>query len=280
MRCTQLVPVVLALFFLSSCDGDMLAGDNSKDTAAPLAFNIVEFKRQGGPKCPDGTTEIKPDEVLCATVKFTYPQMTSDAKPELADNLNTFIQQQLLDSTENDPATRGEVSLESFAADFIDEYKQDPATFTSWEIERNVTVVFSTNRLVTLLFEEFGFTGGAHPFSGRRYSVLDLETGKQQQLADLLKPGYEPVLNVQGEKAFRVSRELQDGSSLEDQGFTFENNVFVLNDNFGVDQDGLNFIFNSYEIAPYAMGGSEFTIPYEDIHSLIREDGLLGKIRE
>ena len=106
--------------------------------------------------------------------------------------------------------------------------------------------------------------------------MLNLANGNQVTLDDLMSPGYEAALNVEGERAFREARQLAEHSSLEEDGFTFANNAFVLNDNYGVNKDGLSFIFNSYEVAPYVMGPTEFTIPYEDISSLIRPDGLLG----
>lgn len=280
----HILPIVLLASLLSACGGGNGAAEGSDkgSNATPLgiSYNVVEFKRQGGSKCL-GDPGVKADDALCATVKFTYPEINSASKPELANTLNTVIRQQLLDTIEDaeagQPAANAPTTLESFADDFIEEYKQDPNTFTSWEIERSIRVVHNTSKLITLLFEEFGFTGGAHPFNGSRFLVLDLENGKQVQLADLMTPGYESALNVEGEKAFRAARQLPEGSNLEEEGFTFENNTFILNNNnYGVNKDGLSFIFNSYEVAPYVMGPTEFTIPYEDIRPLIRVDGLLG----
>ena len=191
--------------------------------------------------------------------------------------MNELIKQQLLDQIEGTPSELvATQSLEAFADSFIQDYTQDSNNFTSWELERSVRIIHNTNTLLTLLFEEFGFTGGAHPFNGSRFIVLNLANAQPVSLDDLMNPGYEAALNVAGEKAFREARQLTDHSSLEEDGFNFANNAFVLNDNYGVNKDGLSFIFNSYEVAPYVMGPTEFTIPYEDIRSLIRPNGLLG----
>ena len=279
----RIISLLLTTAFLSACSGDMENSDNENQNKTNkkthLSFQLVELKRKGGNKCPvdaEEPSDTTGDDYLCASVKLTYPQMHSDVNPELAEALNKMILQQLVDDAAIDDAEATPLTIEQFADSFIEDYKQDINQFNSWELERNIKVVFSTDKLLTLLFEEYGYTGGAHPFSGQRYAVLSLVDGTSIVLADLLSPGYEPPLNVMAEKAFRKSRELEDADSLEEHGFSFENNVFNLNKNFGVVKEGLDFIFNSYEIAPYAMGPSQFTVPYEDIHSLILPEGLLG----
>lgn len=270
------LPILLLASVLSACDSDSKVADETVSSLG-ISYQMREFKRQGGIKCPSATaTTVKAEDTLCASVKFSYPEISSETKPELATKMNELIKQQLLDTIEGAPEVTAAQSLESFADSFIQDYKKDANNFTSWEIERSVQVIYNTNTLLTLLFEEFGFTGGAHPFNGSRFMVLNLADGNPVILDDLMNPGYETALNVEGEQAFREARQLGEHSSLEEDGFNFANNAFVLNDNYGVNKDGLSFIFNSYEVAPYVMGPTEFTIPYEDIRSLIRTNGLLA----
>lgn len=273
------LPMILLASVLSACDSDnQVAGNAASASSLGISYEMREFKRQGGMKCPSETAKIKAEDALCASVRFSYPEISSETKPELASKMNELIKTQLLDTIEGAPSQVGAPAqtFDSFANSFIQDYQNDANNFSSWEIERTVKVVYNTNTLVTLLFEEFGFTGGAHPFNGSRFIVLNLANGNPVTLDDLMNPGYEAALNVEGERAFREARQLAEHSSLEEDGFTFANNAFVLNDNYGVNKDGLSFIFNSYEVSPYVMGPSEFTIPYEDIRSLIRTDGLLG----
>ncbi len=285
----RIIPLLLTMTLVSACNGDTgAAPDNSsqdKDISSTQApqpvFTTVDIQRNGGIKCPaeEETSGSTSDDLLCASVKLSYPQVSFDANPELAETLNTVILRQLVSNSESEAEDSTPIlSPEQFADNFVADYKKDPNPFTSWELERSVNVAFSNNKLLTLSFEEYGYTGGAHPFNSQHYTVLDLTDGEPVILADLFSPGYETALNVAGEKIFRSARELEDADSLEEQGFSFTNNVFLLNENFGVLEEGLDFVFNSYEIAPYAMGPTQFTIPYEDIQSLIASDGLLGHI--
>jgi hypothetical protein len=53
-----------------------------------------------------------------------------------------------------------------------------------------------------------------------------------------------------------------DGDNFEDSP---NYGKFHFNNNFAFTKDGIEFLYNAYEIAPYAVGASGFTIPYEKI---------------
>lgn len=201
----RIMPLMCTMFLLTSCDGKSLGIANNisvEENATQLSFELVDFRQQGGSNCPEETaatddTADADKDALCATVTFNYPKISSDAKPELAEQLNQFILKQLVDNSDGGEAAEI-ITPEQFAADFIQEYEQTPNPFNSWEMERSIRIVFTTKNMLTLLFEEHGYTGGAHPFSGARYSVLSLDDGRQITLADLLNPGYGAALNVAG----------------------------------------------------------------------------------
>jgi len=58
-------------------------------------------------------------------------------------------------------------------------------------------------------------------------------------------------------------------------GFYFEQDIFTLTDNFAITKEGLKFVYNPYEVAPYAFGQQEIIIPYTSLKEVIRKDGLL-----
>ena len=45
---------------------------------------------------------------------------------------------------------------------------------------------------------------------------------------------------------------------------------FHLPENIGLNDEGVIFFYNVYEIASYADGITEFTIPFSDIESLLK----------
>ncbi len=269
------IVIVSGLLLLAACNTDNpLAGSNAPVSSGTLKIETVEFQRNGGPQCP-GTPGVTPDNQQCASVRISYPKVQDPGNPAVAETINQFIRTQLLEYGEDEQGKQP-ATLDELANTFIGEYLQDPVG--AWEMERHIAVAFGTEQLLTLSYSESGYTGGAHPFSGQRHFVLATGNGQQLTLSDLLASGYESQLNVAGEKAFRQAREIAPDANLESEGFWFENNAFKVNTNFGVMADGLLFTFNPYEVAPYALGPTDFTVHYEDIRSLISTSSPLAAL--
>ena len=57
---------------------------------------------------------------------------------------------------------------------------------------------------------------------------------------------------------------------LEDLGYGSTGEL-APTENFRIGQDGITFLYNVYEIAPYVMGAIEITLPY-DIMSHLLDD--------
>ena len=60
-----------------------------------------------------------------------------------------------------------------------------------------------------------------------------------------------------------------DIQSLRDKGYLYSSDMFV-SDNFLLGKDGVTFIYNPYEIAPYEMGITELTLDYDDIEDILK----------
>jgi len=263
-----------SLLLMTACKLE-LPNFGSGGISGPLALETVTFERAGGPQCPDvaGTT---PENIRCASLRLIYPKIVAAGTPAAAAAINQYIQAQLLEYSDAEgkpPATADEL-----ASMFVADYNNVPEAAGLWEMVREVEVSFASEHLATLNIRESGYTGGAHPFSGQRYAVFDVNTGQQLTLKDLLVAGYEERLNAAGEQAFRNERGLGANDSLEEAGFWFANNAFKVNTNVGVSGDGLVFNFNPYEIAPYAMGATEVTVGYDAINELIPDSSLLAAL--
>ena len=47
------------------------------------------------------------------------------------------------------------------------------------------------------------------------------------------------------------------------------------NDNFRLDDKGMTYTYNPYEIAPFAIGIIEVFIPYEEVRQLLRPQSII-----
>ena len=72
---------------------------------------------------------------------------------------------------------------------------------------------------------------------------------------------------------FRKQNEIADSSTLADAGYfifgdgdNFEDGPnygkFHFNNNMAITKDGIQFLYNAYEMAPYAAGRPSITLPY------------------
>jgi hypothetical protein len=215
----------------------------------------------------------------CATVSLEYPEIKHAFNDAIRDSLTKFIQDMLLDNYFHEQRTK---SLDEMTELYFEDYKNTQTDFIGynfpWEIKNTISVNYNAQSILSFQSEFYHFTGGAHGMTGVYFANFNSQTGKKLELTDLLIPGYENELNKVAEKIFRKVRELKSEDNFEEAGFWFERNKFALNENFGIKTDGLVFFFNSYEIAPYAMGPTEILIPYKEIKNLVKQDGPLNKV--
>jgi hypothetical protein len=161
--------------------------------------------------------------------------------------------------------------MDQFISDFTSFKKEFPDSSQVWYLERKALVHYNTRDVLSLSFTEQSYTGGAHDIETIHFVNMDPGSGATLSLSDWLEPGSEQELESIAESRFRAIRQVEEGESLTDAGFTFADGKFTLTDNFAIGQDALTFYYNPYEIAPYAMGATELVIPYKAIAALIRE---------
>ena len=206
----------------------------------------------------------------CGRFTAMFPQFTLAAAPDVAERLNEAVQTLL---TGGGPVTLAGMANELIAG-FRAARQEFPgaASTQRWEERRSVRVVHHDDRLVSLRFEVYSDTGGAHPDSQTTYASWSLADGERVLLEDLLLEGYEEPLAEIGEAAFRQARGLTVDRDLEELGFRFADGRFALPDNFAVTESGLVFHYNPYEIAPYSLGPTELTITWVEIGELARAE--------
>jgi len=99
-----------------------------------------------------------------------------------------------------------------------------------------------------------------------------LSTSKMIKLSDLLKEGTFGKIEAIAEASFRRDHNLSPKESLSEESFNFPEDHFRLNDNFGLGQRDLVFLFNTYEIGPGAMGETQIRIPFQSLSGLLKVD--------
>ncbi len=137
----------------------------------------------------------------------------------------------------------------------------------SWEKIKSMNVHYNKNYILSLENFDYGYTGGAHGMPISKLTVFDLTTGLMITLDDIFRPEYENDLRDILNAALRKKYELGPNASLKDAGFFYHD--ADPSRNFYLNKDGLEFYYNRYEIAPFAMGSINVFIPFEKLRRIM-----------
>ncbi len=225
--------------------------EESKITSEPRVFKLE-------------SDACKTDSTACATYEISYPEFT-----QLDTTVQRILQDQLIKaiagSPEDAPVRSMEEAGKSFLADFDKTKAEMPDYGMGWYYKADARALFVTDSLISIQADADVFTGGAHGMFSTTFINVNAKTGAPYLLDSFLKPGYQSLLNQLGEEEFRKENDMADTTTLDGAGFEFAENRFQLNENYGFRKEGIVFVFNSYEIAAYAVGPTEIIIPYEKL---------------
>lgn len=278
MKVRKVYPLLLTLFLISACDNKPEQQAKGESKAPVPATEAITYEIKTIEK---KDADCSPGESDCTYIKFEYPEIIKAPNETAREVINGEIKEFLLQPIfEHEKFS----SLQEIMNDFISAYqkfiKEFPSSPQSWSVERTVSVVYQSPKVLSLELNENQYTGGAHPNAVRIFFNLNTASGKLIKLSDILAPNYEAQLNAIAERKFRELKGLKSDESLSDAGFDFKDNQFSLNENFLIGKAGITFYYNSYEIAPYAMGPTELFLDYSQIKDLIRTDGALSSIQK
>ncbi len=217
---------------------------------------------------------VSPDS-LCAVAGFRYPVFAGDAFQALNDSLVADVATVAdADSTAR-PQTLADAAkafTDGYDA-FIKDNRDSLRPTTGWSLEVKSAVLRQTTRWVSVAHAWYSFTGGAHPNHATRYVNYDRATGHRLTLAELFQDDFEKTLTGIAERHFRQQEGLTPAESLAGRYF-FAGDKFALNANFTLTPTGLRFLYNPYEIKPYAAGETSLDIPFAELQGILKPGSL------
>ena len=157
----------------------------------------------------------------------------------------------------------------------IKQYSADAEIYMSYEA--NVRKTGETAHYLTYNSNTYTFEGGAHG-SATDYSVNiakatgkvlkeTVDTTQVKALQPILRKGVLRYFKAQGDKDI-TEKNLGDYLFIEKGIIPLPKYAPYLA------KDGVHFIYQQYEIGPYAMGMVSFVVPYSDIKAFLTADAL------
>ena len=133
----------------------------------------------------------------------------------------------------------------------------------------NTTIQQGSKGTVVYLATVDYYEGGAHGINQLLTLNFETKTGRQLTLADIFTTGYEQPLKSVLLKALKSKVGCTTMSALREKGYLYSMDIFP-SENFILGDETITFIYNPYEIAPYAMGSTELIIPYDDVEKILK----------
>jgi len=206
---------------------------------------------------------------MCTYIHIYYPEMT-DGKYK--DKINALTKDMALScySTDDTHYPDFDKLISQFMKDYEDFRKEAPDFLGGWYLKDTTAII--TNTADILCFENISesYLGGAHGAYNVAYTNFDMRNGNVLKTKDIFTKGYEKELNKLIEQGIRKHFEIKPNQSLTEGGL-FENKV-SFNDNFAIKKDGIEFLYNQYEIAAYAMGVIEIKLSYKELDAILNKD--------
>ncbi|MGI6425255.1 MAG: DUF3298 and DUF4163 domain-containing protein [Tepidanaerobacteraceae bacterium] len=195
--------------------------------------------------------------------KFSYPHIDNPNNAEGITAINNYYETQF-----NHFLTTIVPKGKNAALEFKKVAMEAGFDFYPLAFEREASIYYNHNNLLSVLNMEYENTGGAHPNSYWSSETFDVKTGKTLALSDIFGLSQEESL----EKVYEIVISQIEASKEKDNYYfeDYEENVknYYSENDFILSPEGIIFYFQHYAIAPYAAGIPTFELPYEDAEDL------------
>lgn len=189
-------------------------------------------------------------------------------KVEVRQKINSAIVTQAFD-LENDEGSLEEVAIR-YRENLIDEYMNENAVLENgirtWEdrISGNFQPRYKDYRNYQISY--YSFRGGAHGIQTLSNIVFDNKTGEVVREEDLFTPGYEEPIAQLLRLAVKTSMEEEDPELMQ----LVQLEQVMPNGNFCVREDGVEWLFQPYEVGPYALGIVSAKLSWEELTPFLK----------
>lgn len=209
-----------------------------------------------------------PDSLLFS-ISLEYP--VKGLSDEALARINNTILTQAFDLEDEAPVSLAETALRYREA-LIDEYLTENSLpvreggVYTWEdyLEGGFTENFKEWK--NYLLSYYSFRGGAHGLQTLSQIVFDKNTGETLSEADLFVDDYfVPVSAL-------MQKQVLDAMLEEDPELAelLELYAVVPNGNFSVGKDGVQWVFQPYEVGPYVLGIVSSTLSWEQLQPYLK----------
>lgn len=208
------------------------------------------------------------DKASNSTVSATYPQL-ADSHASQSRNFNALVERRIWAMINR---FRASEKMNSKIGDDISRETGKPILTLPHELDISYRIYRNSNSLISLMLDEWIYSGGAHgswQFVGVNY---DMRSGKSLPLTYPFNPrsGYLKAIS----SACIVVLHRQYADTYEDPSFVEQLHELASANpddfrtwNFA--ESGLLITFDEYQLGPHSMGAPQIVMPYQTLRSFL-----------
>ncbi|UII77905.1 DUF3298 and DUF4163 domain-containing protein [Flagellimonas sp. HMM57] len=209
------------------------------------------------------------DCATCPKIDIDVPKAIDDTA--IANTINRSTEEEIISylsfDEEEDIETLND-AIVSFTKSFEELATRFPEDTVGWEAKVDGEVVYEDQNILTLAMKTYIYTGGAHGYGATTFLNFDKIKGTELENWEL----FEDLEDFQklAEAKFRAQESIPEKGNINVTGFMFEDDEFHLAENIGYTEDGIQFVYNQYEVASYADGPILLTLPFKEINKYLK----------
>ncbi|MDD3173269.1 MAG: DUF3298 and DUF4163 domain-containing protein [Herbinix sp.] len=193
--------------------------------------------------------------ILKYTIK--YPKFISQTYYTLANKLNTLYRTKAVMYERSNVMNLYQMAMVDFEHSKANNYP-----IHQFEAYVDFLITYNQNCVLSLYFDQYEYTGGAHGLTLRYSDTWDLQGSRRMELADFF-----PNNNHYKEYIIQIINKQIAYQIAAGDAMFFDNYEQLVKDNFKANnyylsKEGLVIYYQQYDIAPYAAGMPTFVIPY------------------
>lgn len=180
------------------------------------------------------------------TVDMAYPQFT-DKTNSILSGLNSQL------------SAAAHTRATAFQQDITN--NMEPGATYTYSVMDRYALKYNKQPYFSILFQTVQDTGGAHPMTTRNAITYDMTTGKALALTDILN-GDQSAIDQRILDGFTAMLEANPDQFYAEADKSLREAIAAKSYGFYLTEQGLTIYFQLYDIAPYAAGFQEYTIPF------------------
>ncbi|MEN6463381.1 MAG: DUF3298 and DUF4163 domain-containing protein [Syntrophomonas sp.] len=197
--------------------------------------------------------EMKYEGVTVLNYRIEYPEFVSDTYKKSIRAINQYYKDKALALQSNFRTKLYQMAVDQYLDDIKNGFP-----VREFEALQIFKVTYNKACIISLYFDNYQYTGGAHGLTVRTSQTWNLKTGKMIKLRELY--------NCSGNYITYIKNKIIEQIK-ENPDIYFENYMELVEQTFDVNNfyctpQGVVVYFQQYDIAPYASGIREFLLPY------------------